>query len=81
MASRLWDTLMRFHHEVIIPDIERIVGERIDARILPLRDEMLTNFDHVYTRFDRLESEVVETNAALKRVEERVTALEEKFGS
>ena len=79
MAEELWQTLMRFHREVVLPDIERIVDDRLDKRVGALRHEMLTNFDAVYKRFDRLETEFDEMNAAMIRIEGRVAALEEKF--
>ena len=53
MAEDLLSVLTRFHSEVVLPDIERIV----DTRITPLRQEMLAHFDAIYRRFDRLESE------------------------
>lgn len=56
-----FDTLVQFHRQVVLPDIERIVGSRIApvmSRIDALRDEMLSNFDAIYKRFDRLESEI-----------------------
>ncbi len=53
MGNELWDTLMRFHHEVAKPEI---IGDLSD-RIGSLRREMLSGFDAVYRRLDRLESE------------------------
>lgn len=65
MADDLLSMLTRFHREVVVPDIERIV----DSRVAPLREEMLSNFDAVYKRFDRLESEYAALSAAVKRIE------------
>jgi len=52
----LVQALTKFHREVILPDIERVVGG--------LRDEMNArfaaqdaHFDALYQRFDRLETE------------------------
>ena len=53
MADDLLQVLTRFHREVVLPDLERVV----DARIGPLREEMLSNFDAIYKKLDRLESE------------------------
>jgi hypothetical protein len=75
MYDELFGVLMRFHREVVVPDIERIVG-RVDLKVDALRDEMLTNFDAVYVRFDRLESEYEELNAAMSRVEEKFARFE-----
>ncbi|HEY3055269.1 MAG TPA: hypothetical protein VGK31_04990 [Thermoanaerobaculia bacterium] len=58
-ADELWDTLLRFHHELAAPSII----EPIRAEIAAFRDETLSHFDAIYKRFDRLESEYV----ALKR--------------
>ena len=67
MYDELWNTLMKFHTEVAEP---RIVG--------PLREEIAAldrrtqaNFDAVWKRFDRLESEYHALSAAVKRIEER----------
>jgi hypothetical protein len=53
----LLSTLTRFHREVVVPDIERIVDTRITGALAPLREEMLANFDAVIKHLDRLESE------------------------
>jgi len=71
----LLKTLIRFHREIVVPDIERIV----DMKIAPLRNEMLANFDAVFKRLDRLESEYTALNAALHRVEDRLTVVDEKL--
>jgi hypothetical protein len=74
MAEELYGVLMRFHREVVVPDIERIVDDRIgsvDGRVAGLRNETLTHFDEVYKRFDRLETEYQALSAAVKRLERR----------
>ena len=75
MADELWHTLLRFHREVVVPDIDRMVVSRIE----PLRDDLASfkrethaNFDAVWTRFDRLESEYHALTAAVRRIEERL---------
>ena len=70
MSEELFSVLMRFHHEIVVPDIERIVG-RVDVKVDALRDEMLSNFDAVYKRFDRLEDEYQALTAAVRRIEEQ----------
>lgn len=57
MPDDLLRVLSRFHREVVLPDIERIVDARLDAKFSPFRAEMLANFDAVFKRLDRLESE------------------------
>ena len=81
MADKLWITLMRFHREVVMPDVERIVGERISESVGTLRNEMFTNFDAVYKRFDRLESEFEEMKSRRARREARVAPTPEAGSS
>ena len=47
--------LTRFHREVVVPDIERIVDARAGIKIEALQNEMFSHFDEIYRRFDRLE--------------------------
>ncbi len=75
MPDELLSVLTRFHREVVVPDIERIV----DAKITPLREEMLANFDAVFKTLDRLESEYHALTAAVKRLEDRMAAVEQKI--
>jgi chromosome segregation ATPase len=75
MAEDLLSVLTRFHSEVVLPDIERIV----DTRITPLRQEMLSHFDAIYRRFDRLESEYAALKVGLQRVEERLNTVDQKL--
>ena len=73
MPEELISVLTRFHREVVLPDIERIVTEAIagvDSRVSRLRDETLSHFDAVYKRFDRLEIEYHALAAAVKRIEQ-----------
>jgi len=62
--------LTQFHREVVIPDIERIVG----ASERRLRDEMHTLHDASLVRFERLETDVEVQNlrARLDVVEAQV---------
>ena len=78
MPDELLSVLTRFHREVVVPDIERIVGG-VDSRVTELRQEMLSHFDGIYKRFDRLENEYQAVSAALKRLEDRVAAVEQKL--
>ncbi len=54
MADDLLQVLTRFHREVIAPDLDRR-DERLGTVEQKL-DEVLTHFDAIYHRFDRLES-------------------------
>jgi hypothetical protein len=58
--------LMRFHREVFVPDVKRIVGEAVGG----LRDEMHTLHDSLLVRFERLEN----IRARLDAVAAQVTA-------
>lgn len=55
MAEELWQTLMRFHRDVIAPDLRTMVDEAIH----PLREEIAASrrdnerhFDELYKRLD-----------------------------
>jgi hypothetical protein len=54
MPDELLSVLTRFHREVVVRDIERIVDAKLDAKITPLREEMLANFDAVFKGSDHL---------------------------
>jgi hypothetical protein len=80
MADVLWDTLLRFHREVALPDIDRIVGAPLRDDLASFKRETHANFDAVWKRFDRLESEYHSLSAAMARVEGRLVLVEEKIG-
>ncbi|HEX2120246.1 MAG TPA: hypothetical protein VHL59_01265 [Thermoanaerobaculia bacterium] len=71
MADELLSVLTRFHREIVVPDIERIVGDAVNGAVDPLRNQMLTHFDGLYQRMARLESEYQALYVAVKRLEER----------
>jgi hypothetical protein len=48
--------LEKFHREVILPDIERVVRSAIEGAERRLRDEMHTLFDGLAQRLDRFKS-------------------------
>jgi hypothetical protein len=64
--------LARFHREVIVPDIQRIVGDALSASETSLRDEMHGLHDSLLKKFARLEDEYAMITAGLQRVEERL---------
>jgi hypothetical protein len=56
MADDLLTKLTRFHREIVLPDVKRLVDaleERTNARF----DDINRHFDEIYKRFDRLETE------------------------
>jgi predicted nuclease with TOPRIM domain len=71
----LVQVLTKFHREIVVPDIERIVG----SAELRLRDEMQTGFDALAQRLDKLETEYHMLVVGLKRVEERLDRIEQRL--
>ena len=71
--------LARFHHDVILPDIERVVGNAVEGAERRLRDDMHTLFEALAQRLDRLETEYHMLVAGLKRVEERLDRVEKRL--
>jgi hypothetical protein len=64
MAEELWQTLIRFHREVIAPDLARIVDEELDLKLKPFQRDVNRHFDALYKRLDRIDSEIQSLNAA-----------------
>jgi predicted nucleic acid-binding Zn-ribbon protein len=75
VGDDLLPILTRFHREIVVPDIERIVG----ASEQRLRDEMHSLFDAQAQRLDRLETEYHMIVAGLKRLEERLDRVEQRL--
>jgi len=63
--------LTQFHRDVVVPDIERIVG----ASERRLRDETRTLHDGSLVRLEGLELESAAIEAGLRRVEGRLDSL------
>jgi hypothetical protein len=62
VAEDLMPVLTRFHREVLLPDVKRIVGEAVGE----LRAEMNAHFEAIHKRFDRLELIRERTPASLE---------------
>jgi chromosome segregation ATPase len=74
----LFHTLMQFHREVALPDMERLIENQ--TKIMDRRfDHVYTLFDGVFSKFERLESELVALKGGLIRVEARLTAVEDRL--
>ena len=74
----LFHTLMRFHREIALPDMQRLIDNQtavMDRRF----DQVYTHFDGIYARFDRLESEYEALKAGLARVEETLALIENRL--
>lgn len=67
--------LTRFHREIVVPDIERIVA----ASEQRLRDEMHTLFDSLAHELKELRELYTMLSFAVKRIEERVEAIERRL--
>lgn len=73
--------LAKFHREVILPDIERILGEAVADSEGRLRNEMYTLHDALLQRMDRIETDFESMKAGLARVEQRLDAIEGRLTS
>lgn len=79
MADDLIQVLTQFHYEVVLPDVQRIVEDAIGNSVGSLRREMYAQFDGVYARLDRTDSELQAVKAALARVESRLDGVESRL--
>jgi hypothetical protein len=60
VADDLIPVLTRFHREVLLPDVKRIVGEAVGQLQTEMNErfvEVNGRFEAIYKRFDRLETE------------------------
>jgi chromosome segregation ATPase len=73
--------LAKFHREVILPDVERVVDALLDRRVMPRFDAIDRHFDGIYHRFDRLDTEYEAIKAGLQRLEERLDGLDTRVRS
>jgi len=74
VAEDLVTVFARFHREVLLPDMQRLIGDAVGG----LRQEMNAHFDAIYQRLDRLETEYQMIVAGMKRIEERLDRLEQR---
>ena len=72
VADEMYDVLLRFHREVTLLDMDRL-EERINGRMDAFQRQTMSHFDHVYKRFDRLETEYHALAAAVRRLEHQIT--------
>ncbi|HEX9160324.1 MAG TPA: hypothetical protein VF980_01355 [Thermoanaerobaculia bacterium] len=79
MADELWTTLMRFHREVALPEIRAEIAVPLREEMAAFRRETNAHFDAIEKRLDRLESQCHVLGAAVARLEERLTAVEQKL--
>ena len=69
--------LARFHREVLLPDVERIVGNAVDG----LRDEIHALHDSLRVKFERLETEyqAIKAGVGVDGLQAQVDALERRL--
>jgi chromosome segregation ATPase len=71
--------LARFHREVLLPDVKRVVAEAVEASERRLRDEMQTGFDSLARELTDLREVYHMVEGALKRLEERFDQLDRRL--
>ena len=71
----LTTALAEFHREIIRPDVQQIVGDAVANS----ERRMQANFDSVFHKLDKLETEYEALKAGLGRVEERLGRMDERF--
>jgi hypothetical protein len=64
--------LAKFHRDVLLPDVQRIVNTAVEASERRITDRMDGLFDALSKRIDRLETEYQMIVAGMKRIEERL---------
>ena len=57
MAEELWNTLMRFHREVALPEIRAEIAVPLREELAAFRRETNSHFDAICKRLDRMASE------------------------
>ena len=70
MAGDFLPILARFHREVLLPDVQRVVGEAVEASERRLRDEMHALFDAQARRLEK---------ARVDNLQEQVRTLEARL--
>jgi len=81
MNDDILHALTRYHREMILPDVQRIVEDAIEKSVRPLRSEMYSQFDGLYAHFNRLESEYYALKSWMSRIDERLTRIESEVQS
>lgn len=75
---------MRFHREVTMPDMQRLVREPLEEKIetvrTELRSEMLNGFDATYKRVGIMETETALMRGTLRDLERQLGAIRERLG-
>ena len=70
MAEELYQTLLRFHREIAVPEIR----EPLERQIGDLRNDWLTNSDALWKQMETLKQQSQAIKAGVKRLEEQIAA-------
>jgi hypothetical protein len=73
MGDDLIPILTRFHREIVLPDMQRLMSDAVSDFKLRLN----AHFEEINGRFDRLETGCQMIKAGLKRLEERLDRVEQ----
>jgi polyhydroxyalkanoate synthesis regulator phasin len=76
VAEDLVPILAKFHRDVLLPDVKRVVAEAVEASERRLRDEMHTLFDSLSRQIEDLRTEYHMLVAGVRRLEERMERLD-----
>jgi len=79
MSDELVSILARFHRTVVLPDIERVVAERVASVVNPRFDAIDGHLDAIYKRLERLETEYEAIKVGVGRVEKRLDSVEQRL--
>ena len=79
MPEDLVPLLARFHREVLLPDVKRVVAEAVEASERRLRDEMQTRFDSLARELTDLREVYHMVEGGMKRLEERFDQLDRRL--
>ena len=69
--------LAKFHHDVIVPDIQRVVREEVGAS----ERRMMAHIDGLAHKLTALQIEYAAIAIGLKRVEDRLDTVEKRIGN
>jgi hypothetical protein len=77
VTEDLVPVLAKFHREVLLPDVKRVVAEAVEASERRLRDEMHRLFDSLAGELKDLRQAYTMLSHAVARIEERLERIEQ----
>jgi len=75
MSDLTLEVLTKFHRDVVLPDIERIVSRVVGDLELRLNGHL----DAIYQRLERLETEYQMLVVGMRRIEDRLDRIEQRL--